>query len=103
VLCADFPGGAAATAVVVECNGAEVPSALVAPGFVDGRAEVTVAGLTPGTPCTLRCRCALADPEVDVDALWFPVVHVVTLDVAGLEVGTPGGDLCAPVFAARRG
>ncbi len=103
VLCADFPGGAAATAVVVECNGAEVPSALVAPGFVDGRAEVTVAGLTPGTPCSLRCRCALADPEVDVDALWFPVVHVVTLDVAGLEVGTPGGDLCTAVFAARRG
>jgi hypothetical protein len=77
-----------------------VPSALVAPGFVDGRAEVTVAGLTPGMPCSLRCRCVLADPEVDVDALWFPVVDVVTLDVAGLEVGTPGRPVCRCVCCA---
>jgi hypothetical protein len=82
----DVPGGAAATAVVVELNGATVPAAVAAPGFVDGFAVVTVAGLTPGTPYSLRCRCELEDPEVDPYTLWSPPVAVVTLDLAGLEV-----------------
>jgi hypothetical protein len=104
---ADFPGGSAATAVVVECNGDVVPSAVATAGFVNGTAEVTVAGLTPGTPYSLRCRCVLADPEVDLDTLWSPRVDVVTLDVAGLEVGTPVQHVhrcvcCAPWVAGLR-
>ncbi len=84
---ADFPGGAAATTVVVEGNGAAVPCAVAELGFMDGLAVVTVSGLTPGTQYSLRCRCQLEDPEVDANTLWSPVVDVVTLDVARLEVG----------------
>ncbi len=64
---------------MVELNGATVPAAVAAPGFVDGVAVVTVAGLIPGTPYSLRCRCELEDPEVDPDTLWSPPVAVVTL------------------------
>ncbi len=70
----------------MECNGAVVPSALVAPGFVEGIAEVTVSGLAPGTPYSLRCRCEVKDSDVDPDALWSPRIKFETLDAAGLEV-----------------
>jgi hypothetical protein len=90
VLCRpDHPGGAVATAVVVEGNGAVLPSAVAAAGFVNGYAEVTVSGLIPGTPYSLRSRCQLEDADVDPDSLWSPRIKVVTLDLAGLEVGTP--------------
>ncbi len=82
----DFPGGAAALAVTVECNDVVFPSSVVAPGFEMGHAVVTVTGLTPGTQYSLRCRCEVADAEVDPDTLWSPPVPVVTLDLAGLEV-----------------
>jgi hypothetical protein len=84
----DLPGGAAATAVVVD--GAVMPYAVATAGFVYGHAEVTVSGLTPGTRYSLRCRCELEDPDVDPDSLWSPRIDVVTLDVAGLEVGRSG-------------
>ena len=87
----DLPGGAAATAVVVECNGAVVPSAVATAGFVNGTAEVTVPGLTPDTRYSLRCRCELEDADVEPDSLWSPRVDVVTLGVAGLEVGSARG------------
>ncbi len=87
----DLPGGSAATAVVVECNGAVVPSAVATAGFVNGTAEVTVPGLTPDTRYSLRCRCELEDADVDPDSLWSPRVDVVTLGVAGLEVGSARG------------
>jgi hypothetical protein len=76
---ADFPGGSAATGVVVECDGRAVPATLSPPGFVDGLGVVTVTGLTPSTACSLRCRCELEDAEVDPEALWAPPVAVVTL------------------------
>ncbi len=75
----DFPTGAPATAVVLELDGVVVPASVAAPGFVDGHAEVTLPGLSPGTPYSLRCRCELEDPEVDPDTLWSPPVAVKTL------------------------
>jgi hypothetical protein len=97
----DLPGGSAATAVVVECNGAVVPSAVATAGFVNGTAEVTVAGLTPDTRYSLLCRCELEDADVDPDSLWSPRVDVVTLGVAELEVGSgrgAGGSGCGCVL-----
>ncbi len=87
----DLPGGSAATAVVVECNGAVVPCAVATAGFVNGAAEVTVPGLTPDTRYSLLCQCKLEDADVDPDSLWSPRVDVVTLGVAGLEVGSARG------------
>jgi hypothetical protein len=66
-------------AVVVECNGAVLPSAVTSAGFVDGHAEVTVSDLSPGNPYSLRCRCQLEDRDVDPDTLWSPPVTVATL------------------------
>jgi hypothetical protein len=86
--------------VVVECNGVVVPSAVATVGFVNGTAEVTVSGLTPDTPYSLRCRCELEDPDVDPDFLWSPRVDVVTLGVAGVEVGRVQG-LSGRVCALR--
>ena len=72
--------------VVVQCEGRTLASSLAPAGFVDGLAEVTVAGLTPGNPHTLRCRCDVEDPDVDPEALWWPPVAVTTLSPAALEV-----------------
>jgi hypothetical protein len=65
--------------VTVVCNGRIIPATVAAAGFVGGYAEVTVPGLIPGTPYSLRCRCEVEDPDVDVDALWSPAVAVRTL------------------------
>jgi hypothetical protein len=86
---------------VVECNGAVVPCVIAAAGFVDGHAEVTVPGLTLNTRYSLRCRCELEDPDVDPDSLWSPRMDVVTLDVAGLEVGSPTPLLRQPLHSCR--
>ncbi len=54
-------------------------------GFMNGHAEVTVTGMTPGTAYLVRCRCELADPDVDPEAMWSLPVSVRTLTVADLE------------------
>jgi hypothetical protein len=80
----------------VECNGEVVPAVVAAVGFVAGRAEVTVAGLAPGTPCSLRCRCVLEDTCVDPETLWSPLLEVIMLDVVELEVGWGWAAACIP-------
>jgi hypothetical protein len=87
----DLPGGAAVTAVVVECNGAVVPGAVAMASLVNGSTEVTVPGLIPDTLYSLRCRYELEDPDVDPDSLWSPSVDVVTLGVTEREVGSARG------------
>jgi hypothetical protein len=82
----DYPGGSPATGVVVECDGRPVPATISPAGFVDGRAVVTVAGLSPATAYSLRCQCVVEDPSVDPDMLRSPAVAVHTLDLAGVEV-----------------
>ena len=78
--------------MVVQREGQTLASTVAPPGFVDGHAAVTVTGLAPGTTYTLRCRCEVADPDVDPAALWCPPVAVTTLSPAELEVGGPGID-----------
>ena len=73
--------------MAVECEGRALAATVAPAGFVAGVAVVTVAGLSPATAYTLRCRCEVEDPDVDPNALWCPPVAVATLSVEALEVG----------------